>query len=83
MPKTKKTATTPQLRQAAQETLENLPPDKLKVAADFLRYLDERASVEATEELLRIPGLLEDLAEAERDFKEGRSVNWRDLRRDV
>jgi hypothetical protein len=75
--------TTTELRKLAKETLENLPPEQLKVAAEFLRYLDERASVEATEELLKIPGLLEDLEEAERDFAEGRSVNWRDLRRDV
>jgi hypothetical protein len=75
--------TTTELRQLAKQTLENLPPQQLKVAAEFLRYLDERASLEATEELLKIPGLLEDLEEAERDFAEGRSVNWRDLRRDV
>jgi hypothetical protein len=75
--------TTTELRQIAKETLENLPPEQLKVAAEFLRYLDERASIEATEELLKIPGLLEDLTEAERDIAEGKTVNWRELRRDV
>jgi hypothetical protein len=75
--------TTKQLREVAKETLEGLPPEQLKVAAEFLRYLDERASDEATEELLKIPGLLEDLEEAERDFREGKSANWRELRRDV
>jgi hypothetical protein len=63
--------------------LEGLPPEQLRVAAEFLRYLEERASDEATGELLKIPGLLEDIAEADRDFAEGRSVNWRDLRRRV
>ena len=75
--------TTPQLLQAAKESLESLPPGQLKVAAEFLRYLEEHASDEATEELLKIPGLLKDLEEAERDFAEGRSVNWREVRRDV
>jgi hypothetical protein len=75
--------TTTELRQLAKETLENLPPSQLKVAAEFLRYLDERASDEATEELPKIPGLLEDLREAEQDISEGRTVNWRELRRDV
>ncbi|MCI0333387.1 MAG: hypothetical protein L0228_09210 [Planctomycetes bacterium] len=51
------------------------------MAAEFLRYLDERASVEATEELLKIPGLLEDLAEAERDIAEGRTTPVEKLRR--
>lgn len=75
--------TTTELRQVAKETLEGLPPEQLKVAAEFLKYLDERASAEATEELLKIPGLLEDLADAEQDFTEGRSSNWREVRQDV
>jgi enoyl-CoA hydratase/carnithine racemase len=73
--------TTEQLREVAKETLEGLPPEQLKVAAEFLRYLDERASDEATEELLKIPGLLEDLEEAERDFKEGMGTPVEKLRR--
>ena len=59
---------TKQLRQAAKESLESLPPDQLKVAAEFLRYLQERASEEATQELLKIPSLLEDLEQAEREI---------------
>mgnify|MGYP003530098054 CR=1 FL=1 len=70
-----------ELRQEAKVTLENLPKEQLNVAAEFLRYLDERASVEATEELLKIPGLLEDLAEAERDIAEGRTTPVEKLRR--
>jgi len=75
--------TTKQLRQAAKESLESLAPDQLKVAAEFLRYLQERASEEATQELLKIPGLLEDLEEAEQEITEGKTVNWREVRRDV
>jgi hypothetical protein len=75
--------TTAELLQAARQTLENLPPEQLRVAAEFLKYLDERASTEATEELLKIPGLLEDLAEAERDIAGGQAVNWRGIRDDV
>jgi hypothetical protein len=73
--------TTNELRQAAKETLESLPSEQLKVAAEFLRYLDERASVEATEELLKIPGLLDDIVEAERDIAEGRTTPVEKLRR--
>jgi hypothetical protein len=60
--------TATELRQLAKETVDGLPPEQLKVAVEFLRYLDERASVEATEELLKIPGLLEDIAEAGKDI---------------
>jgi hypothetical protein len=75
--------TTTQLLQSAKQTLETLPPEQLKVAAEFLRYLEERASDEATEELLKIPGLLEDIAEADRDIAAEKTVNWREVRRDV
>ena len=75
--------TTIQLLQAAKESLESLPPEQLKVAAEFLKWLDESASEEATEELLKIPGLMEDIEEAERDFAEGKGTNWREVRRDV
>jgi hypothetical protein len=73
--------TTTELRQVAKQTIENLPPDQLKVAAEFLRYLDQRASVEATNELLKIPGLLEDIAEAERDIAAGRTTPVEKLKR--
>jgi hypothetical protein len=75
--------TTTELRQSAKDMLDGFPPAQLKVAAEFLRFLDVRISDEATEELLKIPGLHKDLEEAERDIAEGRTVNWRELRRDV
>lgn len=75
--------TTAELLEIAKETLEQLPPEQLRVAAEFLKYLDERASDEATEELLKIPGLLEDIAEAKREFAEGQGIPWREVRRDV
>lgn len=47
LPKTKYcTMTTTELRQLAKETLKGLPPEQLKVAVEFLRYLDEQASAE-------------------------------------
>ena len=70
-----------QLRQTAKESIDGLPAEQLKVAAEFLRYLDERASDEATEELLRIPGILKDLEEAERDVAEGRTTPVEKLKR--
>lgn len=75
--------TTAELRQSAKDTLDSLPPAQLKMAVEFLRFLDERMSEDATEELLQIPGLLEDLKEAERDIAEGKTIEWREARRDV
>lgn len=75
--------TTAELLELAKETLEQLPKKQLEVAAEFLKYLDQSASDEATEELLKIPGLLEDVKEAEREFAEGKGISWREVRKDV
>jgi hypothetical protein len=72
-----------ELRRAAHETLENLPPGKMKVAAEFLAYLENYASNEATAELLKIPNILRDLKEARKEYAAGKGVNWRGVRKDV
>ena len=41
--------------QKIEAILKRLSPERLRVAADFLAYLDERESNDATEELLSIP----------------------------
>jgi hypothetical protein len=69
--------TTAQLRKRAKERLDGLPPDKIRVAAEFLDYLDTAASRDATAELLKMPGLLEDAEEAPKQIKNGRFKDWR------
>lgn len=70
-------------RRELKRRIDRLSVERLPVADDFLAYLEQRESEEATAELLRIPGLLQDLEEAEREFAEGKGVNWREVRRDV
>jgi len=41
--------------QKIEAILKRLSPERLRIAADFLAYLDERESNDATEELLSIP----------------------------
>lgn len=65
----------------AKKRLENLSPEKLRVADDFLAYLEERESNGATEELLAIPGFMERLAAAEQEAREGRLTFEELLRR--
>jgi len=45
-------------------------------ASDFLAYLEDRESAEATEELLRIAGFEEALAQALRQVQNGEVVQW-------
>ena len=75
--------TTAQLRERAKERLDSLPPGKVRVAAEFLDYLDTAASRDATAELLKIPRLLQDVKEASRRIKNGQTKDWRKVRKDV
>lgn len=46
------------IRDQIQVYVEQLSPERLPVLLDFLAYLVERESEEATQELLTIPGLI-------------------------
>jgi hypothetical protein len=63
--------------------LQRLSPERLRVAAEFLAYLDERESNDATEELLSIPNFLEDYQEAMQDIENGDVVPLKIIRRHV
>jgi hypothetical protein len=75
--------TTAQLRKQAKDRLDSLPPDKVRVAAEFLGYLETAASKDATAELLKMPGMLEDVKDASGQIKSGRFKEWRKVRKDV
>jgi len=75
--------TTAQLRERAKERLDSLPPAKVRVAVEFLDYLDTAASRDATAELLETPGLLQDIKNAPKLIKNGRTKDWRKVRKDV
>jgi hypothetical protein len=51
------------------------------VAADFLSYLAERESQEATEELLKIPGFKESFEKGKEDVLEDRLISVDKLKR--
>jgi hypothetical protein len=72
--------TTSQLLRHANERLDCLPPDKVRVAAEFLNYLDTAASRDAPAELFKMPGLLPDAKKASGHIKSGRFKDWRKVR---
>jgi PHD/YefM family antitoxin component YafN of YafNO toxin-antitoxin module len=74
---------TVQTVQKIEAILQRLSPERLRVAADFLAYLDERESNDATEELLSIPNFLEDYQEAMQDIENGDVVPLKIIRRHV
>ncbi|MEN6451168.1 MAG: hypothetical protein ABFC96_11810 [Thermoguttaceae bacterium] len=75
--------TTAELRNHAKQRLDSLPAAKVRVAAEFLDFLETAASRDATAELLKVPGLLDDVRAAAGQVKGGRFKDWRKVRNDV
>jgi PHD/YefM family antitoxin component YafN of YafNO toxin-antitoxin module len=74
---------TSEVRHQINQYLDQLSSERLHLAAEFLAYLADKESEEATQELLDIPGFIESLREVKKDIAEGRLVNWRTIRSDV
>lgn len=68
-------------RRRAKRRIDHLSDEHVLVAERFLAWLEECDGDEATAELLRIPGLLDDLKEAEKNIAAGRTVAVEDLKR--
>ena len=70
-----------EMRRRLKQRVDRLSEARLRVADDFLAYLEERESEEATAELLAIPGFAEALKQAEAEIASGRVTPARSLRR--
>jgi PHD/YefM family antitoxin component YafN of YafNO toxin-antitoxin module len=74
---------TTEIREQINQYLDRLSSDRLQLVAEFLAYLADKESEEATQELLDIPGFLESFERGKKDITEGRVANWRTIRSDV
>ena len=63
--------------------IEQLSTEKLKIANDYLAYLQDKEAWEATHELASDPDIVQSLERAESDVKAGRLKQWSDVRRDL
>lgn len=72
---------TAELRDRVKEYIDQLSPERLLVAADFLAYLAERESEDATQELLDIPGFVEAFERGKKDAVAGKVTPVEKLRR--
>ncbi|WP_017293628.1 hypothetical protein [Geminocystis herdmanii] len=70
-----------ELRTQIQESIEQLPEEKLLVAADFLAYLAEKECGDATEELLKITGFQESFEKAKKNIEQGKVISVDQLKR--
>ena len=67
----------------AERRLRSLSPERLRVADDFLAYLQEREENQATTELLSIPGFETAFRRGVEQADSGDVVRFEDIRRDV
>jgi len=61
-----------QIRRRVKRRVDSLSEDRLRVADELLARLEEQESVDATEELLNIPGFLEAFRKAKKEAREGK-----------
>ena len=71
------------LLQQAERRLRRLSAERLRVAEDFIAYLEEREESEATEELLSLPGFQAALRHAVQQADAGDVVPVEQVRRRV
>jgi hypothetical protein len=69
------------LRSKVKRTVDRLSDDKLLTVADFVNYLAGPRNQEDLDTLLKIARMQRRLAKAEREFQQGKGVEWRKLRR--
>ncbi|MCY7393749.1 MAG: hypothetical protein LH647_20285 [Leptolyngbyaceae cyanobacterium CAN_BIN12] len=69
------------LLQAAEQRLRHLSLDRLRVALDFLTYLEQKEEDEATEELLNISGLTTEFHAAMQEAAVGEVIPFSQIRR--
>lgn len=69
-----------EIKNKIRDAIERLPTEKLKTALDFFEDL-EKSEEDETQALLNEPGFIEDYRQAKKDIKEGKTVNWKTIKR--
>ncbi|MBE9143298.1 hypothetical protein [Planktothrix mougeotii] len=64
------------IRNQVKQYIDQLSPEKLRVAADFLSYLAERENQEKTEELLKTSEFKESLEQVKEDILEEQLISF-------
>ncbi|CAB1084409.1 hypothetical protein D1AOALGA4SA_11933 [Olavius algarvensis Delta 1 endosymbiont] len=71
-----------EIKNKIHNTVNDLPPQKLIVALDFLQDL-QRTDEEETQALLSQPDFIEDYRQAKEDIRTGNTISWKDIKRNV
>ena len=71
-----------EIKNKIEGAIKALPPQKLKIALDFLEDL-KVSDEDETLALLNNDSFMEDYREAKEDIKTGNTISWKDIKRDV
>ncbi|MBW4596333.1 MAG: hypothetical protein KME46_26370 [Brasilonema angustatum HA4187-MV1] len=71
------------IREKINQYLDALSSERLELVADFLAYLADKKTEDATQELLDIPGFIESFERGKKDVAESRVKNWRTIRSEL
>lgn len=76
-------STAKEIQEQINQYLKQLSLERLQVVSDFVAYLADKESEQATQELEEIPGLLETIKKNRETISKEHLVNWRTVRSDV
>ena len=71
-----------EIKNKIEGAIKALPPQKLKIALDFLEDL-KVSDEDETLALLNDDSFMEDYRKAKEDIKTGNTISWKDIKRDV
>ncbi|MBU1053107.1 MAG: hypothetical protein KKC46_04660 [Proteobacteria bacterium] len=71
-----------EIKNKIEGAIKSLPPQKLKIALDFLEDL-QQSDEDETRMLLNDPRFMEDYRSAKEDIRTGQTINWEDIKRNV
>ncbi len=71
-----------EIKNKIEGAIKELPPQKLKIALDFLEDL-KISDEDETLMLLSDDSFMEDYRKAKEDIRTGQTISWEDIKRDV
>jgi hypothetical protein len=71
-----------EIKNKIHEAINVLSAQKLKIALDFLEDL-KCSDEDETEALLTASGFMKDYRQAKKDIRTGKTISWKDIKRDV
>jgi len=73
-----------QIKERTKQAIDRLSEARVRLILDFIEYLNEKEEWEATKEILKDKGMMEDIRVCDEDLKKGEMDNfipWNEVKR--